>query len=323
MATAGFSYEADIAPLRGQNFGGVTSMGLARERALDRENELRIMEIQEAGRNRAIAFQQQQLDLERRAEEARRQREALNAVPDVTKNLTSIMDDPSKDDATKAVEIARYKMDAAGLATVSPTISNLFSTAENTLKARQAQQERVNGLAYALMQTGQTEALKNIFKDSDNPMAGDYLAAAEAIAAARKAESESRAASEEAKSRREQEIKAQDEERGYLEGYMSTLRKLAPPTAKEDDLASIGSLKGGGTAPQIPQAKPFKFSTEDRIELQEMMLDLNPMLENKDLEGYSDENLYRAALRSTTSKIRRFRGDSSGFRKDKFSSKPE
>ena len=322
MATAGFSFEQDIAPLRGANFGGVTSYALAKERALERDTALRIAEIQERARSRDIAFQQQQLLLERQTEEARRQREALERTPDVTVGLTSILDDPEKDDATKAAEVARFKMENAGLVSVSPTISNLFTTAEKSIESRQKDKERVNGLAYALMQTGEVDAVKGILEGSDNPLADEYISAAEAIAARRKAEGESKFAAEEAKYARERAEKEREEQRGYLKGYMDTLRRLSPPTVKDEGDMEIGTLRDGAKTPAIPKARPFAFATEDRIELEVMMRDLNPMLENKDLSDYTDEDLYRAALTSTTSMMRKSRGSSSsGFPSSRFSSK--
>jgi hypothetical protein len=110
MATAGFSYESDIAPLRGSNFGGVVSpAGLERERMLDRESALKIAQIEATSRNQAIAFQQQQLEISRAAEAAKTEREALVAIPEVTRQLESVMEDPSLDDVSKATEIAKLK----------------------------------------------------------------------------------------------------------------------------------------------------------------------------------------------------------------------
>jgi hypothetical protein len=318
MATAGFSFENDIAPLRGENFGSTTAFGLAQERAAERDTALRIAQIQEAARSRDIAFQQQQMALERQAEEARRQREALERTPDVTKGLTSILDDPAKDDATKAAEIARFRMDNAGIATVSPTIQSLFDTAENTLAVRQKEKERVSGLAYALMQTGQVDAVKRVLKDSDSPLAREYIDAAQAIADANKANMEMKGAAESDKLMREQAEKMRTEEAGYLGGYLTTLRRMAPDAADEE--GAVGTLKGKPDTTTTATARPFNFTTADRVELEEMMRDLNPMYEDADISRkvISDENLYRDVLRSTKSKMRRLRGSDSGFARGKF-----
>jgi hypothetical protein len=321
METAGFSYESDIAPLRGSNFGGVVSpAGLERERMLDRESAMRIAKIEASSRNQEIAFRQQQLELERAAEASRLEREALTVVPEVTKALTSVMNDPSLDDATKTIKVAELKFQYAGPATVSKTIGSLFATAEGTNEARKADRDRVNALINPLIQTGQSETLKKVLEGKNIPMANDYIIAAEAVGASKKEEAEQKGARAQRTELLKRETAQQTAQIGMLNNYMSTLRKLAPQEA--DVGGDIGTLKGGPTTTAVPQAQPFKFAPENRVELEEMMRDLNPMLENEDLSKYSDENLYRIAVRSTTSSLKKLSGFQSGFRSDNFRSTP-
>ena len=321
METAGFSYESDIAPLRGSNFGGVVSpAGLERERMLDRESAMRIAKIEASSRNQEIAFRQQQLELERAAEASRLEREALTAVPEVTKALTSVMQDPSLDDSAKTAKVAELKFQYAGPTTVSKTIGSLFATAEGTIEARKADRDRVNALINPLIQTGQSETLKKVLEGKNIPMANDYIIAAEAVGASKKEEAEQKGARAQRTELLKRETAQQTAQIGMLNNYMSTLRKLAPQEA--DVGGEIGTLKGGPTTTAVPQAQPFKFAPENRVELEEMMRDLNPMLENEDLSKYSDENLYRSAVRSTTSSLKKLSGFDSGFRSDKFRSTP-
>jgi hypothetical protein len=318
MATAGFSFEDDIAPLRGENFGGKTAFGMAKDRAAERDTELRIAQIQEAARSRDIAFQQQQMALERQAEEARRQREAYERIPEITMEVTSILEDPERDDTAKAADLARLQMNNARLVQASPAIQNLFTTAEKTHAAKQKEQDRINALAFTLMQSGQADAVKKVFEGSSSPLAVPYIQAAQAVADARRTEQESAGLAAESKYQREQEEKLRVEEVGYLGTYLSTLRRMAPEAV--DEFGDVGTLKGKEGTPTATTARPFNFTTEDRVELEEMMRDLNPMYEDADISRkvISDENLYRDVLRSTKSKMRRLRGSDSGFARGKF-----
>jgi len=328
METAGFSYESDIAPLRGSNFGGVVSpAGLERERMLDRQSAMRIAKIEASSRNQEtayrqqeIAYRQQQLELERAAEASRLEREALTVVPEVTKALTSVMNDPSLDDATKTIKVAELKFQYAGPATVSKTIGSLFTAAEGTNEARKADRDRVNALINPLIQTGESETLKKVLEGKNIPMANDYIIAAEAVGASKKAEAEQKGASAQRTELFKSEAAQRTVQVGILNNYMSTLRSLAPQEA--DVGGEIGTLKGGPTTTAVPQAQPFKFAPENRVELEEMMRDLNPMLENEDLSKYSDENLYRSAVRSTASSLKKLSGFQSGFPSNRFLDNP-
>ena len=310
MATAGFSFEADIAPLRGQMFGATSEAGFERQRAAERENELRIAEIREAGRNREIAFQQQQLELTRRAEADRDLREALNLMPEALQTITGILDDPEKSDMDKAADLARYRMQVSKAATVSPAISNLFTTAETTLKSRKEQQDRTNALAYTLTQSGETTAVRRLFEGADNPMAGQYITAADAIAESRALEQRQRGESEALKAQQAQEESRIKSEEQTLIGYIDTLQRMRPPSGAEFEGVSL--TKGETRAPTTTTAKkqPLQFADEDRIELEELLRVLNPLYEEEDLSrtAFSDDRLYRMVLRSAHVKLQRIRG---------------
>lgn len=310
MATAGFSYEADIAPLRGESFGAITSTGLERERMLDRESALRIAKIQANARSQEIAFKQQQMQLERAAEEARLEREALTAVPTITQQLTSILDDPTKDDATKAAEAARLKLQNTRLATNSKTVSNLFTSFENEIQSKKAEQDRTYALASALAQTGQDAAVRKVFEGKEDPMANKYIVAADSVAAAKKEEKDLLTKSGVAKEIAKREAATLTAQTTLMKDYMSTLRKLSPP--KEDETGmQIGTLSGDKTKQStIPQAKPFKFAEEDKSELQIMATTFGVPLE--EISKLSDIDLYRLNLRATTSALRNLSGFGSG-----------
>lgn len=332
---AEFDYSNDIAPLKGEYFSGNPPQNgmsqdeyrrmMALETAeIDRQTARSIQrrELDYKIRASELALKERQLQLQQAADAARMEREALTAIPDVTKKLTSVLEDPALDDATKTAKVAELKLQNVGLATNSKTVSNLFTAAEGTIQSRKAENDRTNALAYALTQTGQAGAVKKLFEGKQNPMAQEYIGAAEAIGAAREAESKAKGQTALQKEMMKRETAQQTAQVGMLNSYMDTLRRLAPPESKESDM-TVGTLTGEKTTgPAIPAAQPFKFKQQDRIELEEMMLDLNPALENKDMSKFSDEDLYRATVRSTTSSLRKLSGFDSGFRSDKFLKTP-
>jgi hypothetical protein len=315
---AEFSYESDIAPMRGGNFySGSVPVGSDYQRFLtmkslvDKDSRNRIQELE---------FERQKMQLENAKEAARLEREALTAIPEVTKALTSVMQDPSLDDSAKTAKVAELKFQYANPAASSKTIGSLFTAAEGTIEARKADRDRVNALINPLIQTGQSETLKKVLEGKNIPMANDYIIAAEAVGASKKEEAEQKGARAQRTELLKRETAQQTAQIGVLNNYMSALRKLAPQEA--DVGGEIGTLKGGPTTTAIPQAQPFKFAPENRIELEVMVRDLNPMLEKEDLSKYSDDNLYRVAVQSTTSSLRKLSGFESGFRSDKFRSTP-
>jgi hypothetical protein len=328
-----FSYSSDIAPLQRNYFADV-----AAARGLS-ENEKSMLTSQYASKMEAsldsqiksvnslidaqaseLNFREQQFKLKQAADAAKLERDALTAIPEITKQITGIMADPSLDDATRTAKIAEYKFQNVGIVSNSKTVSNVFTAAEGTIEARKADRDRVNALINPLIQTGQSETLKKVLEGKNIPMANDYIIAAEAVGASKKEEAEQKGARAQRTELLKRETAQQTAQIGMLNNYMSTLRKLAPQEA--DVGGEIGTLKGGPTTTAVPQAQPFKFAPENRVELEEMMRDLNPMLENEDLSKYSDENLYRSAVRSTTSSLKKLSGFDSGFRSDKFRSTP-
>ena len=328
-----FSYSSDIAPLQRNYFADV-----AAARGLS-ENEKSMLTSQYASKMEAsldsqiksvnslidaqaseLNFREQQFKLKQAADAAKLERDALTAIPEITKQITGIMADPSLDDATRTAKIAEYKFQNVGIVSNSKTVSNVFTAAEGTIEARKADRDRVNALINPLIQTGQSETLKKVLEGKNIPMANDYIIAAEAVGASKKEEAEQKGARAQRTELLKRETAQQTAQIGMLNNYMSTLRKLAPQEA--DVGGEIGTLKGGPTTTAVPQAQPFKFAPENRVELEEMMRDLNPMLENEDLSKYSDENLYRTAVRSTTSSLKKLSGFQSGFRSDKFRSTP-
>lgn len=328
-----FSYSSDIAPLQRNYFADVaaarglsegeksmlTSQYASRLNA-NLDAQIKAVDSMMDAQSKELSFREQQFKLKQASDAAKLERDALTQIPEVTKQLTGVLNDPSLDDSAKTIKLAELKFQNVGLVSSSKTIGNLFTAAEGTIESRKADRDRVNAMINPLIQTGQSETLKKVLEGKNVPMANDYIAVAEAVGASKQAEAQRKGAAAQQKELMKRETAQQTAQIGILNNYMSSLRKLAPQEAAVG--GEIGTLKGGPTTTAIPQAQPFKFAPENRIELEVMMRDLNPMLEKEDLSKYSDDNLYRAAVQSTTSSLRKLSGFESSFPINKFRSTP-
>lgn len=332
-----FSYSSDIAPLQRNYFSDVsaarglseressmlTSQYVAKVNA-NLDEQIKIAGSMMEAQRDELLFREQQFKLKQASDAAKLERDNLTKIPEVTQQLTSVLNDPSLDDTSKTIKIAELKFKNVDLLTNSKTANNLFTAADGQIESRKADRDRVNALINPLVQTGQSETLKKILEGKNIPMSEDYVTAAEAVRVSKIEEAKRAGESELQKEQRKaaitRETTQQSAQVGLLNNYLTTLQKLAPEEAEVG--GEIGTLTGKPSTAAIPQVQPFKFSRENRIELEEMMRDLNPMLENEDLSKYSDDNLYRSAVRSTTSSLKKLSGFDSGFRSDKFRSTP-
>jgi len=315
---AEFSYSSDISPLKGEYFSGSSlsdreqSMLTSKFRAVRDpaiETQIKLQNEMIKLQSQDLQFRTQQFQLERAKEEAKLERESLAAIPEATKALTSIMDNPELDDYQKMAGIAEVRFKLPQLATTEKGKA-LFAGAEDRLMIRKAEEDRTNALAYSLAQAGEPEAVAKIMEGKNNPMAEEYIIGATASRAAKEEEKRILKESGLAKAAAEREAATLTAQTTLMKDYMSTLRKLSPP--KEDETGmQIGTLSGDKTKQStIPQAKPFKFAEEDKSELQIMATTFGVPLE--EISKLSDIDLYRLNLRATTSALRNLSGFGSG-----------
>ena len=314
-----FSYESDIAPLRGNNFGGAISPAYFAQQKFLREgmdvnreaSAVKIAEIQQAAQRQQLAFESQRLQLEETTRKIREERDALAVLPDITKRLTEIRENPELDDTQKIIKSAELESEYTTAATRSPEIKNLFGTFNNSIKAKKEDLDRSNNLAYTLIQSGQGEAAKKILEGRTDPMAANFMVAADAVSAAKKRESESKSAAT-----MDKEMRAA--QTSLLNRYMETLDKVQPP---KDEAVEFGTLKTDGKTPTIPQVKPFKLPEEDKYQIQDMIRSLNDNIDEEKLKSASDEQLYKTALESVTGTLKNLAGFRSQFNRDAFRNK--
>ncbi|MFN4909389.1 MAG: hypothetical protein ACK5H0_10205 [Bacteroidota bacterium] len=317
MATAGFSFEEDIAPLRGENFGGMTASGLQYQAALDRQNAIRIAEINQTAKNQAersqLEFEKTKLQLEAARRETRQQIEAENLYPKISERITGILNDQTKDPVTKVTELEKTRTEFGAATLANPAINNIFNAASSAITVKDQQESQRNALAANLTQLGQPEAVKALFGGNvDSGPAKQFFDSATAIGIEKKKEEELSKNAAFQKLQAEEQSKLRQEDLDILKGHESALRSFAPKGTSDDDF--IAALQSGvaPTATKDKDGKPLAapempaFSPLQVMDMKEMLMDLNPSLQQNpaQLDSVPPEELYRYAFRAISRKRR-------------------
>ena len=290
---------------------------LERQQAQD----LNIRKISNDLRSSEIEFEAQKLQLEKTKNDARIERESLITIPDATKHLDGIINNPNISDSEKSYLVADYKFQNAPLVGVSKSFNNLLSAAEGKLESRKQEMERVNPLINSLVQTGQPETLKKVLEGKNFPMADEYITTAEGVAATKKAESKSESAIKEQEYARGMEKETRAAQTALLTDYMGTIRRLEPPKPSADEL-EIKAFDRTKKTTAIPTVETQKYTKEDRSQLEEIVRSLNENVDEKRLLSAPDIDLYKAALESTTGTLKNLAGFKTQFQRDKFRTTP-
>ena len=325
---AAFDYSSDIAPLKGNYFRdkysgrGLTqderrSFELRELAALEEQNAIALetAKISDSLRASELSFREQSLALEKKKNDFKNERDSLLALPEVTKQLTQIKDDPQLDDAQKLVRSAELQSQYAGQMTYSPEIKNFFTAFDNSVKVKSAERDRADNLAFTLIQRGQPDAAKKILEGRADQSANQLIAASDAMSASLKQETEQKGLFKQQKLEQEQNKALLTARVSILNDYMADIKDIKPPKPDKDEL-QIGTLGGNGQPSAIPKVEAPKYSKEQKIRLQTIVGNIYDNVDEKVLLGLSDEDLYKAAYDGTSSALESIAGFSSPFRNE-------
>jgi hypothetical protein len=310
MAENQFSYESDIAPLRGSNFGSVATMPTmaALERAKDIETESRIASIREQSNMADLEFQRAQLAIEAAKRDARQQTEAARLYPLISERLTGLLGDETKDSVSKITEIEKIRGEFGSDAIGNPALNSIFNSAYTALSAKDAAKKDIEARAGQFAFAGQPEAVKSLFGGNvESGVAQQYYNAAKEVSRSEAEKSkriaESEIGKEQMKAASERQKELLSNQTAYYRDQLKVLEGFAPPKKTGEEDVTIGTLKSGAAAPTIEA--PKSFAKEDRIELEQMFKTLNPSYEDVDLSSIKDDELYRDTYKGTQSALRR------------------
>jgi hypothetical protein len=309
---ADFSYESDIAPMRGSYFYNDPSISTEELSQLQAGYNRKIAPIEESILKSAdsmlkdqasqMAFERQKMDLEKSRDEARMQIEASNRLGELTNSLGTIVNDKSKDVFGRAADLATLKMSVSNLVARDPTTRAVFDAAASKLSVDEEllkREEKIKNNRLDLMSRatalGDVDLINRLASSTTEPDERQYLEIAASYAASNKAKSQAESDKEQRAAQAADEKARQSVYLSTLNSYESTLNGMGQQ--KEDAEAVPTSLKTG-TALPTTGPKPLNFKAEDGILLDSILLDLHPDLNRnpKQLDTTPTETKYRTAL---------------------------
>lgn len=314
MAEDQFSYESDIAPLRGSNFGSTVlpPMAAVMERVKDIEAASKISSIRERSNMADLEFQRTQLALESAKKEARQQVEFEKLYPEISKRIVGIQSDTSLDPLTRISKLETARAEYGEQVVKYPQLNNIFDASINAISAFEEQKNKRASMAMQLVNLGAKDVIKTIYPDVTTGIGKALYDASNVVDIQNKEEAKLKTdiATQELKAEETKAARALDLD--ILKGHESALRSFAPKGTSDDDF--IAALQSGvaPTAKKDKDGKPLAapeiptFTPLQTMEMKEIMMDLNPSLQQdpSKLDNVPPEELYRYAFRTISRKRR-------------------
>jgi hypothetical protein len=229
---AEFSYESDIAPMRGGNFySGSVPVGSDYQRFLTMKS---LVNKDSRNRIQELEFEKTRLQLEAAKRETRQQIEAENLYPKISERITGILNDQTKDPVTRVTELEKARTEFGAATLANPAINNIFNAASSAITVKDQQESQRNALAANLTQLGQPEAVKALFGGNvDSGSAKQFFDSATAIGTEKKKEEELSKNAAFQKLQAEQQTQLRKIDLDILKGHESALRSMAPKDLRD------------------------------------------------------------------------------------------
>jgi hypothetical protein len=307
-----FSYDSDIAPLRGNNFGGALSPAYFAQQNLDRQSmnlrregmAVRIAEINQAAENQArnaqLEFDRANLAITETRRQIKNTLDMEQQLGTITPILNSIVENKDLDPIAQVSEIEKLRLQNSKFTVSNPSFNNVFNSAVESIQKRNASSEQVNQAAYLMAQDGDAEGVKNTF--GGNVSSGAAKAFYDlAQSRTKKIKGISAGAAE------EQKQQVAEKQRGdMLSSYNEQLKVLQQmePESLDKPSQGGGAFGAAGTG-DIKQT----YSMETIKQLETIYRRLNPSKRKADLSGMSPEELYKESLEGTYTVIDELTGN--------------
>lgn len=307
-----FSYDSDIAPLRGDNFGGALSPAYFAQQNLDRQSmnlrregmAVKIAQINQAAENQArnaqLEFERANLAITETRRQIKNTLDMEQQLGTISPILNSIVENKDLDPIAQVSEIEKLRLQNSKYTVPNPAFNNIFDSAVKSVQQRNASSEQVNQAAYLMAQDGDAEGVKNTF--GGNVSSGAAKAFYDlAQSRTKKIQGISAAAA------KEQQQQIGEKQRGdTLSSYNEQLKVLQGIKPESSDKPLQGNTKFGasGTGQTAPT-----YSMETVKQLETIYRRLNPSKRKADLSGMSPEELYKESLEGTYAEIDRLTGN--------------
>jgi len=253
---AEFSYTDDIAPMRG-DFFNTGPLSSRESQSIQKQYGPQITELQnnivklegERFRMQAadLAYERSMFEFDQAKERAKREREEMSQLGNLSDSLMVVVDDPDKTPFEKSQELSRMKM-RAGSSLKGSATSSLFTGAFDAVKSQAAESQKSRGMLHVVSQSGDTPHAKVIAGRDGviTPEETDYITWSEANRARLDARQKAALAGEEKgalEATRKSEMSYLDKIVTDVKGISKTKPVAPPEDAPEDLLASIRAGK--------------------------------------------------------------------------------
>jgi hypothetical protein len=278
-----FSYESDIAPLRGNNFGGAISPAYFAQQKFLREgvdvareaSAVRIAEIQQAAQRQQIAFEEAQLNLQKTRKQIQDQLDLEEALPKIEPMLTALIDNPNMDTPTKILEAEKMRLGYAKFG--SPLVNNFFDNTIKALGTKDVNEALRKQAAYRAAELGDKSAAQTI-AGTGTEAAQTLGVLADTVKQKQQQELESAQQQKLFEKRLESQEEKEKGKTAVLKDQLDYIQKLSPA---KDELTAGDKEWGTGTTGTTDVTKPFLKEIDRRI-LFKMYKARNPLAADLD-----------------------------------------
>jgi hypothetical protein len=215
-------------------------------------------------------------------------------------DLDAVLNNSALDTNTKATQVGKINMRYAAIAPFDPRVSTLLQSAnnqvntlnnidENASRKAAIEEQKRTALLSTAVQLGETKVAKDIASaDGINPLEQGYID----LATGQESRAKTKATLEQQTLNRELEENIRKGQLDLFKIYESRLKSLGALNDDGDLPTTISGSKDGKPAPTIAQT--LSLNPANRVQLEAMMLQLNPTLTPQQVKNTSPEDLYRA-----------------------------
>jgi hypothetical protein len=310
-----FSYSSDISPLKGDYFSGSSLSDRERsmlsskyKAATDTALESRLKTQKEMiqTQSQALDFERTKFALEAAKKESRQQVEFEKLYPEISQRITGVLSDTTSDPVSRITNLEKVRTEYGSAVVKNPQLNNVFNANINAIGAVETEKNRRDTMAMQMVSLGAKDVIKTMYPDVNTGMGKTFYDAADSVAKQREEEAKLKIGLKQQDIKSEQIKAARKLDLDILKGHESALRSFAPKGTSDDDF--IAALQSGvaPTATKDKDGKPLAvpeaptFSPLQTMEMKEIMMDLNPSLQQDPtkLDSVPPEELYKYAFRA-------------------------
>ena len=265
-------------------------------------------------RSQDLAYKQQKFNLSQARKAARLKNEAMERIPEVVDQITTIIDRKDQNIFDQQKDLAKLQMQYQTTAQFSPLINNMFNSASNSLSNQYKQQEEVSGMLYQAAVSGVPVDTVRAQAERDGTVTPREQIAIDISEAVQKKGLDKVQKAQADLSREQEEQRTTALIKRAEDDYGNVIKMSPVDISEQLGTALLGNdgkvdyNKLDGIVTKATQDVTFEATPRFQLERlyydysspeKQFFLDKNPSALSK--ESFSDADLYRAVLRQTRS----------------------